>query len=97
MNFNALKLFYKFNKNNRERSRPYTGGKDGKPDSWFLFDSNKRKQNPVTEVQEPIPKISHILQQGIKYCTKTLKNIYLCNILSVSTEIMSKTSNFNDQ
>ena len=33
---------------------PYLhSGKDGKPDSWFLFDSYKRKQSPVTKIQEP--------------------------------------------
>ena len=45
---------------------PYYSGKDGKPDSWFLFDSYKRKQNPVIEVQELIPEMSHISHQTYK-------------------------------
>ena len=45
----------------------YSGsGKDGKPVSWFLFNSYKRKQNPVTEVHEPVPKMEHISQQTYK-------------------------------
>ena len=46
-------------------SRSYIcdSGKDGKPDSWFLFDSYKRKRNPVTKVQEPVPEMSHISPQ----------------------------------
>ena len=41
-------------------------GKDGKPDSWFLFDIYKRKQNPVTKVQELVPEMSHISHQAYK-------------------------------
>ena len=44
----------------------YPSGKDSKPDSWFLFDSYKHKQNPVTEVQELVPKMSHISHQTYK-------------------------------
>ena len=45
-------------------------GKDGKPDSWFLFDSYKRKRNPVTKVQEPVPEMSHISPQTYKILHK---------------------------
>ena len=38
-------------------------GKDSKPDSWFLFDSYKRKRNPVTEVQELVPEMKHVSHQ----------------------------------
>ena len=47
-----------------------TSGKDGKPDSLFLFDSYKRKQNPVTKVQEPVPEMSHISPQTYKILPK---------------------------
>ena len=43
-----------------------TSGKDGKLDSWFLFNSYKRKQNLVTGVQELVPKMSHISHQTYK-------------------------------
>ena len=43
-----------------------TSGNDGKPDSWFLFDSYKRKQNRVTEVQQLVPEMSHISHQMYK-------------------------------
>ena len=46
-------------------------GKDGKPDSWFLFDSYKRKRNPVTKVQEPVPEMSHISPQTYKILHKS--------------------------
>ena len=45
-----------------------SSGKDGKPDSWFLFDSHKR--NPVTKVQEPVPEMSHISPQTYKILHK---------------------------
>ena len=48
----------------------YSSGKDGKPDSWFLFDSYKRKRNPVTKVQEPVPEMSHISPQMYKILHK---------------------------
>ena len=48
----------------------YSSGKEGKPDSWFLFDSYKRKQNPVTKVQEPVPEMSHISPQTYKILHK---------------------------
>ena len=34
-------------------------GKDGKPDYWFLFDSYKCQQNPVTDIQELVSKQLH--------------------------------------
>ena len=49
---------------------PRSSGKDGKPDSWFLFDSHKGKQNPVTKVQEPVPEMSHISPQTYKILHK---------------------------
>ena len=45
-------------------------GKDGKPDSWFLFDSYKHKRNLVTKVQEPVPEMSHISPQTYKILHK---------------------------
>ena len=39
--------------------------KDGKPDSCFLFNLYKRKQNPVTEVQEPVPEMLYISHQNL--------------------------------
>ena len=44
---------------------PDCSGKDGKPDSWFLFDLYKRKGNPVTKVQELIPEMSHISHENV--------------------------------
>ena len=43
-------------------------GKDSKPDSWFLFDLYKRKRNPVTKVQEPVP-------ENVTYFTSSIQNI----------------------
>ena len=45
---------------------PDGSGKDGKPDSWFLFDLYKRKRNPVTKVQESVPEMSHISHLAYK-------------------------------
>ena len=53
----------------QEASLPISG-KDSKPDSWFLFDSYKRKRNPVTKVQEPVPEMSHISPQTYKILHK---------------------------
>ena len=69
-------------------------GKDGKPDSWFLFDSYKRKQNLVTKVQEPVPEMSLISHQTYKILHKNAENIYLYNMLPIYSEIISKISDF---
>ena len=69
-------------------------GKDSKLDSWFLFDLYKHKQNPVTKVQELVPEMSIFQIKHIKYCPEMLKNIYLCNILPIYNEMISKLSDF---
>ena len=68
-------------------------GKDGKPDSWFLFDSYKRKSGDKSP-KNWFPKCRIFHLKRIKYCTKKLKNIYLCNILPIYSEIISKMSDF---
>ena len=45
---------------------PPTSGKDGTPDSLFLFHSYKRKRYPVTKVQKPVPEMSLISPQTYK-------------------------------
>ena len=45
------------------KNSPQGGGKDGKPDIWFLFDLYTRKRNPETEMQEPVPEMSHVSQK----------------------------------
>ena len=39
--------------------------KDGKPDSWFVFDLQKRKRNPAKKFQEPVPEMLHISHQNV--------------------------------
>ena len=63
-------LFSVFLYPRRDLGLPHISGKDGKPDSWFLFDSYKRKRNPVTKVQESVPEMSHILPQTYKILHK---------------------------
>ena len=61
--------FYEFGMG-KEKPIGHHSGKDGKPDSWFLFDSYKHKRNPVTKVQEPVPEMSHISPQTYKILHK---------------------------
>ena len=44
---------------------PCGSDKDGKPDSWFLFDLYKRKRNPVTKIQVPVPEMLYISHQNL--------------------------------
>ena len=53
-------------------------GKDGKPDSWFLFDLYKRKQNPVTKVQEPVPENVTYFISSIQNIAQKRLNIFIC-------------------
>ena len=46
--------------------RFFASGKHGKPDSWFLCNSYKRKQNLIIDVQKPVPEKLHISHQNYK-------------------------------
>ena len=56
----------------------YVSGKDGKPDSWFLFDLYKRKRNPVTKVQEPVPENVTYFTSNIQNIAQKRLNIFIC-------------------
>ena len=57
---------------------PIDSGKDGKPDSWFLFDLYKRKRNPVTKVQEPVPENVTYFTSSIQNIAQKRLNIFIC-------------------
>ena len=63
---------------NRSETLLCDSGKDGKPDSWFLFDLYKRKRNPVTKVQEPVPENVTYFTSNIQNIAQKRLNIFIC-------------------
>ena len=58
-------------------SRSHDSDKDGKPDSWSLFDLYKLKRNPVTKFQEPVPEILHISHQNLQNIAQKHLKIFI--------------------
>ena len=65
-------------------------GKDGKVDSWFLFNSYKHKIQ-LQRSKNRFLKGHKIYNKMIKYYTKMLNDVYFYYILSIHSDLISKT------